>query len=363
MDTQLLLQTLNQLPTPVLVVKNEEGVLKTKYLNAAFTEIIGYTVEEMPDLKSWYKLVFPRAIYRVAMKSEWFKATETALSAGENTISHIARICLKNGNFNWFDVKTTLDSDLQFIVFLDINRVNEDNQQLHSELMMKNNVISILSHDLRNPFTNVKALSDLLQSEIAVNNFENIRDYVHLIKKTSANALMMLEELLISARMENQTISLNLQPVSVRQLIEETAEKFRLDLLYKSQELEQEIHTDKLFALDKMKTGQILTNLISNAIKYSEAGKKITIGADYLNPHLVLWVEDEGQGFDAKDKAKMFGKFQTLSAQPTGGEKSIGLGLYICKAFTEQQNGRITAESKGRNTGSRFTVELPVKEV
>jgi signal transduction histidine kinase len=362
LDQEVLIHSIENLPVPLLIVKNEDGVLKTQYLNREFRNVIGYAIEEIPDMKAWYKLVFPQAIYRVAIKSERLKAVENAISAGENITSNIARIRLKSGVYNWFDIKTTIDREYQFIVFSNINDVNEDNLRLHTELIVKNNVLSILSHDLRKPFANIKALSDLLQSEIHNSNTENIEEYVNLIKKTSASALVMLEELLVSARMESQESVVLLQKVNLRQMIEDIIEKFKLDIAYKIQEIEQKINTQKSFILDKLKTEQILTNLLSNAIKYSEQGKKITIGADYIKENIILWVQDEGLGFDEKDRKKMFGKFQTLSAQPTGGEKSVGLGLYICKTFAEQQNGRIVAESQGKGYGSKFIVEIPARE-
>jgi signal transduction histidine kinase len=104
----------------------------------------------------------------------------------------------------------------------------------------------------------------------------------------------------------------------------------------------------------------VVDNLLNNAIKYSEKEKNITITLKQKNFKAILEIKDEGQGLIADDKKIIFQRFTTLSAKPTGGETSTGLGLSIVKTLVEAHNGNISAESDGQNKGTIFTVKIPV---
>jgi signal transduction histidine kinase len=105
--------------------------------------------------------------------------------------------------------------------------------------------------------------------------------------------------------------------------------------------------------------GQVLENLIGNAIKYSPERHSIWVNVRKTDTTVLLEVRDEGPGLTEADMAKVFGRFQRLSARPTGGETSTGLGLSIVKQLVELHQGRVWAESGGQDKGTRFFVELP----
>jgi signal transduction histidine kinase len=112
---------------------------------------------------------------------------------------------------------------------------------------------------------------------------------------------------------------------------------------------------------DEMATYQVIENIVSNAVKYSPHGKSVYVHVEpsTANPDFLrLSVRDEGEGISAKDMERLFGKFARLSAQPTGGEHSTGLGLSIVKKMVEAMNGRVWCESEV-GKGATFIVELP----
>ena len=112
--------------------------------------------------------------------------------------------------------------------------------------------------------------------------------------------------------------------------------------------------------VDKNTLYQILENLVSNAIKYSPLGKAITVKLYTTSQDTVRCdVQDQGPGLSLADQQKLFGKFNRLSAQPTGGEHSNGLGLFIVKKLMEAMNGKVWCESK-LGQGATFCVELPL---
>jgi signal transduction histidine kinase len=113
---------------------------------------------------------------------------------------------------------------------------------------------------------------------------------------------------------------------------------------------------------DIQRLQELVDNVLSNAIKYSPKGSQVWVKLAHASPSSVRFsVKDEGPGLSAEDKKRLFGKFQKLSARPTAGETSTGLGLAIAKSIAELHNGRIWAESEF-GLGATFFVELPVKQ-
>ena len=129
----------------------------------------------------------------------------------------------------------------------------------------------------------------------------------------------------------------------------------------KSQTIELDLAQNCLAELDIERMREVFENLVSNAVKYSPKGKRIQVSLMQASEETVrIAVKDEGQGLTEADKEKLFGKFQRLSARPTGGESSTGLGLSIVKQLVELHGGKVWAESEGKDNGATFFVELPL---
>jgi signal transduction histidine kinase len=112
---------------------------------------------------------------------------------------------------------------------------------------------------------------------------------------------------------------------------------------------------------DRMR--EAIDNLISNAIKYSPIGGKISVVVNHEQNKTIIRVADEGAGLSPEDLGRLFGRFQRLSAKPTAGESSTGLGLSIVKRIIDMHGGQVTAESGGPGQGSTFAVVLPATEL
>jgi signal transduction histidine kinase len=108
---------------------------------------------------------------------------------------------------------------------------------------------------------------------------------------------------------------------------------------------------------DRMR--EAIDNLVSNAIKYSPVGGKIAVAVSHEKNSTIIRIADEGAGLSPEDIGRLFGRFQRLSAKPTGGESSTGLGLSIVKRIVDMHGGHVTAESNGPGRGSTFTLILP----
>jgi signal transduction histidine kinase len=112
---------------------------------------------------------------------------------------------------------------------------------------------------------------------------------------------------------------------------------------------------------DRMR--EAIDNLISNAIKYSPIGGKIAVVVTHEQNTTIIRIADEGAGLSPEDLGRLFGRFQRLSAKPTAGESSTGLGLSIVKRIIDMHGGQVTANSQGPGQGSTFTVILPATEI
>src|SRR5215470_13812847 len=115
-----------------------------------------------------------------------------------------------------------------------------------------------------------------------------------------------------------------------------------------------------MFDTDRIR--EAIDNLVSNAIKYSPIGGKIGVTVTHEEDTTVIRVADEGAGLSPEDLGRLFGRFQRLSAKPTAGESSTGLGLSIVKRIIDMHGGHVTAQSPGPGQGSTFTVTLPATE-
>jgi signal transduction histidine kinase len=186
--------------------------------------------------------------------------------------------------------------------------------------------------------------------------------------------VQLINELLQSTEVDLGRVHLNKQPCDASLVAKLVVEQNQPLALRKQQSLTLNAEPDCIVYADVARLTELIDNLVSNAIKYSPFGKPITVSCQKSYPHLqgesersaqshrpsvLIAVKDEGQGLTEADMSQLFGKFQRLSARPTGGEYSTGLGLSIVKKLVELHGGKVWAESAGRGKGATFFVELP----
>ncbi|MDH5604739.1 MAG: HAMP domain-containing histidine kinase, partial [Cyclobacteriaceae bacterium] len=175
--------------------------------------------------------------------------------------------------------------------------------------------------------------------------------------------IVMIRRLLDLNAIEMQTISLNPEPTDIGSCLNTVADSFASEA--KKKKISISVHTisGKYFAtLDRNYLVNIYENLISNAIKFSKHNKNITLRNYMDGDNILTVIEDEGPGISKEDMEKMYGKFQKLSARPTGDESSSGLGLSIAKKYTEVMNGTINCESIV-GEGTRFIISFKALKI
>lgn len=221
----------------------------------------------------------------------------------------------------------------------------------------KTELLSVVSHDLKSPLASVLAAVRLIEmGEITAAEFPEAGAR---IRETCERMLHLIESLLASSAMEMGKMQVTKTSVNAQTLLATVVEDNRQRAEEKMQTLtlaaEGEDFT--LFA-DTTLVQQVLENFISNALKYSSTGTTVQTRVIGLPQTIRFEVQDEGPGFTEDDKQKLFGFFQRLSARPTGGESSHGVGLAITKRVVDLHHGQIWLESEF-GQGSTFVVLLP----
>ena len=229
--------------------------------------------------------------------------------------------------------------------------------QLNQE---KNEFLGIVSHDLKSPLTGILGFAQLLKHYKADFSEVEVNEFVEGVETNVKQMLDLIENLLDVNRLETGKMTFTLKAIDLGVCVFEALYRYRIEAELKKIHLHFELPQGQyLVCADERAVKQILDNIISNALKYSFKEKNIYIDLMVMDESIRCQVRDEGQGLTEKDKEQLFQKFTRLSAKPTGGEHSTGLGLSIVKKLVEAMNGRVWAESDGKDQGSTFTVELP----
>jgi signal transduction histidine kinase len=235
-------------------------------------------------------------------------------------------------------------------------KLKVQNHKLRELNEEKDSLMGVVAHDLKTPLTNIKSISDLLPAVATLSKKQE--DFVGLIQKSTAAGLTLIDELLEIHTLEN-TLSPNLSFVSLSSLLQKKAEAFQSAADLKSIRLITDIQEVGL-STDAEWLGRSMDNLISNAIKFSPRQATVTLRSGITDYEAWISIKDEGPGFTEEDKSKVFQKFKKLSARPTAGESSNGLGLSIVKTLVERMKGTIALLSEP-GKGSEFIIRLPMK--
>jgi signal transduction histidine kinase len=257
---------------------------------------------------------------------------------------------------------------------------NASLRQLNEE---KDDIIGIVSHDLRNPLTSILGMTEILRNEEEHLSPELRSQMQQRVYDSALQMRGLIDHLLNANAIENGALKPDIGyahvgdiAVSVLRGMQEQAAKKDITLRFESEFIENKIDENKILENEFLENGsvernaapiaradslflkQILDNLVSNAIKYSPPRTNVAVRITGARDVIRVSVKDEGPGLTEEDFAKVFQKFAQLSAQPTAGEHSAGLGLSIVKKMTESMGGRVWCESESGN-GALFVVELP----
>lgn len=243
---------------------------------------------------------------------------------------------------------------------IEIQKQNEalarQNQQLNDLNIEKQQIIGVVSHDLKGPFNRIFAIMQLM-SMSGDNLTDDQKEYVGKIHQIAVDGLNMVRNLLDSRQIDEKILDLTLEPIELKPFVSSFVKNFRSVADRKKINLHFKSPDGVVVMADRLYLSRILDNLLSNAIKFSEKEKNVTVSIENSGEQVLLTVTDEGPGISEEDQKKLYLKFQKLTARPTGGESSTGLGLSIVKTLIEKMGGSISCKSQ-LDKGAAFTISL-----
>ncbi|XUM23330.1 ATP-binding response regulator [Bradyrhizobium oligotrophicum S58] len=228
----------------------------------------------------------------------------------------------------------------------------------------KNEILGTVAHDLKNPLGVILGRTEMLTELIATGaSAASITSQVGHIRDAAKRLTSMVDHLISDAMADAFDITIRREPVDITALIHEVVEANQPLALNKQQVIEVSAPTLLSTMCDIDRIREAIDNLLSNAIKYSPIGGRITVNAADDGDNTIIGITDQGAGLSPEDLGRLFGRFQRLSAKPTAGESSTGLGLSIVKRIVDMHGGEVTARSDGPGSGSTFTITLPAAEL
>jgi signal transduction histidine kinase len=244
------------------------------------------------------------------------------------------------------------------IILANSRELEQKNQKLIELNQEKNSLIGIVAHDLRSPLATVMSGLQVVKMDPDMDR-QQINDIHDMMEDYIKRQLDMISRILDLESFEAGKITLNLEKTDLNGIARKMVEQLSASADLKQIALEIESESTPIFAnIDPDYTAQIVDILISNALKFSPSGTATTVFTGSDENSVWIGVRDQGPGITQEDRRKLFNKFQKLSARPTGGEKSTGLGLSIVKRLTEAMGGEIKVVSQP-NQGAKFTVTFP----
>jgi len=219
----------------------------------------------------------------------------------------------------------------------------------------KNHLISVVVHGLRNPLTSSLCMVDMLKAE-EQKLCNTHSEYASIIQRSLQRMNDMINQILDVNKIESKKFRLKLEKINLPKLIKQVHKNFEHSIFQKN--LIITLNLDNLHAkLNEVYVLQIIDNLISNAIKYSDNGKTIDINLYEVNNKVRIEIKDEGPGIAEEELNNIFDKYQRQTTASKSGKQSSGLGLSIVKKYVTAMNGKVWCESE-INKGSTFIVEF-----
>src|SRR5664280_1762240 len=356
---RLLSHTMESLAECVSITDTEDRII---FVNKAFEELYGYRQEELID-KNISIVSSPnndpqliRSILPATIDGGWRGEVINRRKDGTEfpVLMATSKVVDDNGEVVALvgvatDITERRKLDLQLKKYSDELKVSND---------AKDKLFSIISHDLRSPFNSMLGFFNLLSEQYDDISEDERKSFILELKKSSENTFVLLENLLTWSRTQTGGIKVNAVHFYLAEVVDQQFEVLKNAADSKSISLTNRVSHEINVYADKDMVKTVLINLTNNAIKFTRPGGVINVNAGIKNNEVEVTVEDNGEGIDGSVLENMFKLEKSHSTLGTSEEKGTGLGLLICKEFTERNNGKIWARSEP-GKGSRFFFTLP----
>jgi signal transduction histidine kinase/HD-GYP domain-containing protein (c-di-GMP phosphodiesterase class II) len=236
-------------------------------------------------------------------------------------------------------------------------------EELESVNQMKSNFLSIVSHELRTPLTSVKAYNETLMDNVDSIETETVRDFLKVMGEENDRVIALVDNILNYSCMESGHLRVEKAECDLGELIDEVMAGLENRMLTERVNSEIKLPRNRVVLdADRELIRQMLHNLVSNAIKFTPEGGRVTVTLEEEASAARIVVQDTGQGIPEDQLEKIFERFHQVDASDTREHGGSGLGLAICKNIVEWHDGNIWVENV-KEAGAKFTVMLPMKDI
>lgn len=333
-------------------------------LNYEFQKVLGYSKEEVYAAKNPLELFYPDPEYRATVLN--------VLSSGTGFRNREATMVCKDGSkkiISWSNIsdKVPVPGWFTWGVGVDITELKKTEEALikakekaEESDRLKTAFLAGISHEIRTPMNGILGFANLLQDK-GISSDERI-EYVSIIEKSGKRMLAIINDLIDISKIESGKMDLYIKETNINTLLEDLFSFFKPEALNKGLKFVCNTGLTKqesLVDVDKERIDQVVVNLLSNALKFTDKGE-VVFGYEKKKDELVFYVKDTGIGIDKADHKVIFDRFRQSSSINSKRYGGSGLGLSISKAFVEMHGGRIWVESS-LGEGAAFYFTLPYK--
>ncbi len=322
-----------------------DGVLT--YASPACRTLLGYAPEEIID-RSYYDLFHPEDVNRVR------EQIRAASGSGSGvTVSY--RVRRKDGEYVWLETALRVGLDPVTGTPAEVVAASRDVSQRKRTERMRQDLVAMLSHDLKNPLTAVTGFTEILR-ELPADDPQR-DEFLARIEANAHSALTLAMNFVDASRIESGSLEAHSELVPLNEIVEQVLRQQESRARLKDIRLEARLDGSRPVArLDRRLIERVIANLVNNAIKFSPAKSEVVVETVKRDGHVQLRVRDQGPGIPAEQRAKLFQRFSELGG---GRPDSTGLGLFIVKTLVDAQGGNVAAEFPSEG-GSVFEVSFPI---
>lgn len=333
----------NTMADTVLSIKLPD--YRIEYINQAVSQTFGYQPEELQGQS--FRLLFPDP----TSFETFVKKQQATLKAGQTQMHLEQLLCDKADKLIWTEIATSfLETEDQSSRIISVIR----------DISQRTLLLGVVAHELRGPLALLKGFSEVILEDLQNLDQQEVAKYLKSVNSTAVRLFTLLNELLDVTSIELGQISLVLEPIDLCELIDTQLTGYSYLARKKKITLHKQFPDEALICpCDGLRLAQVISNFVDNAIKYSAAGSTIKIVAERQGAGIWVGVADQGPGIKPDEIDQLFKNFGKASSRPTGGEKSTGLGLAICKKIIEAHHGEIGVKAD-QQQGATFWFTLPI---
>ncbi|MCW5920621.1 MAG: PAS domain S-box protein, partial [Bacteroidetes bacterium] len=344
-----------------VVITDAEGNIK--YTNPCFTELSGYSLNDVVDTK--LRILKPGKLSEFEHNQLWY-----CIHSGKDWVGDYQNR-KKNGEFYWEkSIVSPIQSstgELSHIVSINVD-ISEKKRMLEELITardkaeesnrLKSAFLANMSHEIRTPMNGILGFTSLLLEPSLSDETKD--EYIRIIHKSGERMLNTVNDIVEISKIEAGIIEIKKSEINVNEVVHSILEFFQVQTQKKGlnlNSLNENLETDIILTTDKAKFESILTNLIKNAIKFTEKGN-IAVSCCFKNGFIKFCVKDTGIGIPKQRQAAIFNRFEQADIEDTRVFEGSGLGLAIAKSYVEMLGGEIWVEST-EGQGSEFCFTIP----